>query len=50
MGQIKVLFPLWDGEKIWLGFDLSGFRRRFFRIVKKELVNSERIVAEQATG
>jgi hypothetical protein len=50
MGQIKALFPLWDAEKIWLGFDLAGLHRRFFRIVKKELVDSDHIVAEQAIG
>ena len=46
MGQIKVLFPFKDGEEVGLGFDTPGFRRRFFRTVNKELVNSELIVAE----
>ena len=45
MGQIKVLFPFKDGEEVGLGFDTPGFRRRFFRTVNKELVNSEHIVA-----
>ena len=29
MGQIKVLFPLKDGDEIWLGVNMPGFRRRF---------------------
>jgi mannose-6-phosphate isomerase-like protein (cupin superfamily) len=45
MGQIKVLFPFKDGEEIWLGLDTPGFRRKVFRTVSKELVNSEFIVA-----
>ncbi len=45
MGQIKVLFPFKDGEQIWLGLDTPGFRRKVFRTVSKELVNSEFIVA-----
>ena len=45
MGQIKVLFPFKDGEEIWLGLDTPGYRRKVFRTVSKELVNSEFIVA-----
>ncbi len=45
MGQIKVLFPFKDGEEIWLGLDTPGFRRKVFRTVDKELVNSQHIVA-----
>lgn len=45
MGQIKVLFPFKDGEEIWLGLETPGFRRKVFRTVSKELVNSEFIVA-----
>ncbi len=45
MGQIKVLFPFKDAEEIWLGLDTPGFRRKVFRAVSKELVDSEYIVA-----
>ena len=45
MGKIKVLFPFKDGEEIWLGLDTPGFRRKVFRTVSKELVDSEHIVA-----
>ena len=45
MGKIKVLFPFKDGEEIWLGLDTPGFRRKVFRTVNKDLVNSEHIVA-----
>jgi mannose-6-phosphate isomerase-like protein (cupin superfamily) len=40
-----VLFPFKDGEEIWLGLDTPGFRRKVFRTVSKELVDSEFIVA-----
>jgi mannose-6-phosphate isomerase-like protein (cupin superfamily) len=45
MGQIKVLFPFKDGEEIWLGLDTPGYRRKVFRTVSKDLVNSEFIAA-----
>lgn len=45
MGKIKVLAPFKDGKEIWLGLDTPGFRRKVFRLVDKELVNSEHIVA-----
>ncbi len=45
MGKIKVLFPFKDGEEIWLGLETPGYRRKVFRTVSKELVNSEFIVA-----
>jgi putative monooxygenase len=45
MGQIKVLFPFKDGEEIWLGLDTPGFRRKVFRTVDKNRVDSQHIVA-----
>ena len=45
MGKIKVLAPFKNGKEIWLGLDTPGFRRKVFRLVDKELVNSEHIVA-----
>ena len=45
MGKIKVLSPFKDGEEIWLGLDTPGFRRKVFRTVDKNLVESEHIVA-----
>jgi mannose-6-phosphate isomerase-like protein (cupin superfamily) len=45
MGKIKVLFPFKDGEEIWLGLDTPGFRRKVFRTVNKDLVDSDHIVA-----
>jgi hypothetical protein len=46
MGRISVLFPMNNGGEIWLWFDTSGFRLRFFGTVTKKLVNSEHLVAE----
>ncbi len=45
MGQVKVLSPFKDAEEIWIGLDTPGFRRKVFRLVNKELVGSEHIVA-----
>jgi quercetin dioxygenase-like cupin family protein len=45
MTQVKVLRPFKDGKEIWIGLDTPGFRRKVFRVVDKELVNSEHIVA-----
>ena len=45
MGKIKVLSPFKDGKELWIGLDEPGFRRKVFRLVDKELVNSEHIVA-----
>jgi putative monooxygenase len=45
VGKIKVLSPFKNAKEIWLGLDTPGFRRKVFRLVDKELVNSEHIVA-----
>ncbi len=45
MGKIKVLSPFKNGKELWIGLDEPGFRRKVFRLVDKELVNSEHIVA-----
>jgi mannose-6-phosphate isomerase-like protein (cupin superfamily) len=45
VGQIKVLAPFKDGKQIWIGLDEPGYRRKVFRLVDKELVNSKHIVA-----
>jgi oxalate decarboxylase/phosphoglucose isomerase-like protein (cupin superfamily) len=37
--------PFKDGKEIWIGLDTPGFRRKVFRLVDKELVGSEHIVA-----
>jgi putative monooxygenase len=45
VAQVKVLRPFKDGKEIWIGLDTPGFRRKVFRLVDKELVGSEHIVA-----
>ena len=45
MAQAKVMRPFKDGKEIWIGLDTPGFRRKVFRLVDKELVGSEHIVA-----
>ena len=43
--EIHVLNPFVDSEKIWLGLDTDGLRRKVFRVVNQELVNAEHIAA-----
>ena len=45
MGKIKVLSPFKDAKEVWIGLDEPGFRRKVFRLVDKELVASEFLVA-----
>ncbi len=45
MAQVKVMRPFKDANEIWIGLDAPGFRRKVFRLVDKELVGSEHIVA-----
>ncbi len=45
MAQAKVLRPFKDGKELWIGLDTPGYRRKVFRLVDKELVGSEHIVA-----
>ena len=43
--EIHVLNPFVDSEKIWLGLDTDGLRRKVFRVVNQELVDAEHIAA-----
>ena len=45
MAEVKVLRPFKDAKEIWIGLDNPGFRRKVFRLVDKDLVGSEHIVA-----
>ncbi len=45
MGQIKILSPWKNSKEIWLGLDTPGLRRKVFRLVDSELVQSEHFVA-----
>ncbi len=45
VGKIKVLSPFKNGKQLWIGLDEPGFRRKVFRLVDTELVDSEHIVA-----
>ena len=45
MTQVKVVRPFKDAKEIWIGLDSPGFRRKVFRLVDKELVGSENMVA-----
>ncbi len=45
MGAIKILTPFKDGKQIWIGLDEPGFRRKAFRTVDAEMVNSKYFAA-----
>ncbi|HEY6043084.1 MAG TPA: cupin domain-containing protein [Anaerolineae bacterium] len=45
MAKIKILAPFKDAKEIWLGLDRPGYRRKVFRLVDKELRDSDYIVA-----
>lgn len=42
--EIKVIDPIKDGKKIWLG-DKEGYIRKVFRAIDKDLVNSQYFVS-----
>ena len=43
--KIRTINPYRDANAFWLGLDQPGFRRKVFKIVDRELVNSEFMVA-----
>lgn len=43
--EVRVLNPFVDGEQLWLGLESEGLRRKVFRVVNEELVNSEHMAA-----
>ena len=43
--KIKTLNPFRDSNPVWLGLGEPGYRRKVFKIVDRELVNSEFMVA-----
>jgi putative monooxygenase len=43
--QVRVLKPFEDGEAVWLGLDEAGLRRKVFRVINDELVDSKHITA-----
>ncbi len=43
--KIKTLNPFRDSNPFWLGLGEPGYRRKVFKIVDRELVNSEFMVA-----
>jgi putative monooxygenase len=45
VAEVRVLSPFKDGKEIWIGLDSPGYRRKVFRLVDKDLVGSENIVA-----
>jgi oxalate decarboxylase/phosphoglucose isomerase-like protein (cupin superfamily) len=45
VGKIRVLTPYKDGKQIWIGLDQPGFRRKAFRTVDAEMVNSKYFAA-----
>ena len=45
MRRIKLLSPFKNAKEIWIGLDEPGLRRKVFRLVDKELVDSDHIVA-----
>lgn len=45
MGQIKIISPWKNAKQLWLGLDTEGFRRKVFRLVDRDLVQSKHFVA-----
>jgi len=43
--KIKTIDPFRDANAFWLGLDEPGYRRKVFKVVDRELVNSEFMVA-----
>ena len=43
--EVRVLNPFLDGEQLWLGLESEGLRRKVFRVVNQELVDSEHVAA-----
>ena len=43
--KIRTINPFRDANAFWLGLDEPGYRRKVFKIVDRELVNSEFMVA-----
>lgn len=43
--RIQTIDPFQSSNQFWLGLEEEGFRRKVFKVVDKELVNSEHIVA-----
>ena len=43
--KIKTINPFLDANPVWLGLDEPGYRRKVFKVVDRELVNSEFMVA-----
>ncbi len=45
MEKIRVMEPFKDSTQIWLGLEEEGLRRKVFRIVDKERVKANNLVA-----
>ena len=45
MNKIQILDPFRDAKEIWLGLDEDGLRRKVFRLIDKDLVGSNQMVA-----
>lgn len=43
--RIRTIEPFQSSNQFWLGLDEEGFRRKVFKVIDKDLVNSEHIVA-----
>jgi putative monooxygenase len=43
--RVKTIRPFRDADFFWLGLDEDGLRRKVFKVVDRELVNSEHMVA-----
>ncbi len=43
--RIQTIEPFQSSNQFWLGLDEEGFRRKVFKVIDKDLVNSEHIVA-----
>jgi putative monooxygenase len=43
--RVKTIRPFHDADFFWLGLGEDGLRRKVFKVVDRELVNSEHMVA-----
>ena len=43
--KVRTINPFHDANEFWLGLEEDGLRRKVFKVVDRELVNSEHMVA-----
>ena len=43
--KVRTINPFHDANEVWLGLEEDGLRRKVFKVVDRELVDSEHMVA-----